>query len=70
MMKPCSIEWLDRIPAEWEECRIKNVISPREKAVTEDDEVIICFRDGEVTSEESVEKMDLQLHSRKTIITG
>ena len=49
IMKPCSIEWLDRIPAEWEECRIKNVISPREKAVTEDDEIITCFRDGEVT---------------------
>lgn len=49
IMKPCSIEWLDRIPAEWEECRIKNVISPREKAVIEDDEIITCFRDGEVT---------------------
>ena len=49
IMKPCSIEWLDCIPAEWEECRIKNVISPREKAVTEDDEIITCFRDGEVT---------------------
>jgi type I restriction enzyme S subunit len=47
--KPCEIEWLDCIPVEWEECRIKNLIRPREKVVTDDDEIITCFRDGEVT---------------------
>ena len=48
-MKDSKIEWLKRIPSDWTECRIKNVIFPQEKSVTDSDEIITCFRDGEVT---------------------
>ena len=48
-MKDSKIEWIDSIPAEWHECRIKNAIFPQEKDVFETDEIITCFRDGEVT---------------------
>lgn len=44
-----QIEWLSIIPSHWNECRIKNVIFPQEKAVLETDQIITCFRDGEVT---------------------
>lgn len=49
-MKPTStIEWLSEIPSHWEECRIKNVIFPQNKEVEPSDQIITCFRDGEVT---------------------
>lgn len=48
-MKDSNIEWLSMIPAEWDECRIKNVIFPTDKPIKESDEIITCFRDGEVT---------------------
>lgn len=48
-MKESNIEWLDEIPCDWSECRIKNVIFPQEKEIKDDDEIITCFRDGEVT---------------------
>ncbi len=48
-MMDSRIEWLDSVPLDWTECRIKNVIFPQEKPITESDEVITCFRDGEVT---------------------
>lgn len=48
-MKDSGIEWIGEIPEEWETCRIKNVIFPKEKPVREDDEIITCFRDGTVT---------------------
>lgn len=48
-MKDSGIEWIDKIPENWGECRIKNVIFPKEKPVYENDEIITCFRDGEVT---------------------
>ena len=48
-MKDSNIEWLSMIPAEWDECRIKNVIFPTDKPIKESDEIITCLRDGEVT---------------------
>lgn len=48
-MKESGIEWLGEIPTDWTECRIKNVIFPIEKPVFTTDDVITCFRDGEVT---------------------
>ena len=48
-MKPSGIEWIGDIPTEWEVCRIKNVIFPQQRPVCDDDEIITCFRDGEVT---------------------
>lgn len=52
---PCNmkstekIEWLSEIPAHWIECRIKNAIFPQEKEILPTDQIITCFRDGEVT---------------------
>ncbi|MBE6926797.1 MAG: restriction endonuclease subunit S [Ruminococcaceae bacterium] len=54
-MHPCNnkktikIEWISEMPAHWEECRIKNVIFPKDKPVLPTDQIITCFRDGEVT---------------------
>lgn len=47
--KDCQVEWLSRIPSHWKECRIKDVIVPHEKPVLPEDDIITCFRDGEVT---------------------
>ena len=48
-MKPAKTDWIDEIPEEWAECRIKNVVFPQEKPVSSGDEIITCFRDGTVT---------------------
>ena len=48
-MKNSGIEWIETCPLNWTVCRIKNVIFPQEKEVLPDDEIITCFRDGEVT---------------------
>ena len=48
-MKDSEIEWLTKIPSHWKECRIKNVIFPMEKKTQHGDEIITCFRNGEVT---------------------
>jgi len=47
--KNCKIEWISSIPADWTECRIKNVIFPQQRSVEQNDEIITCFRDGVVT---------------------
>lgn len=49
LMKRSQIEWLDTIPENWSECRIKNAIFPTQKNIEPDDEIVTCFRDGEVT---------------------
>lgn len=48
-MKASRIEWIEEIPSTWSECRIKNAIFPKDKSIFEDDEIITCFRDGQVT---------------------
>ena len=48
-MKDSKIPWIKEIPFDWEECRIKNVIFPQEKLVNQEDEIITCYRNGEVT---------------------
>lgn len=48
-MKDSGIEWIGTCPLNWTVCRIKNAIFPQEKEVLPDDEIITCFRDGEVT---------------------
>ncbi|MBE6926814.1 MAG: restriction endonuclease subunit S [Ruminococcaceae bacterium] len=47
--KSTKIEWISELPAHWGECRIKNVIFPKDKPVLPTDQIITCFRDGEVT---------------------
>lgn len=48
-MKDSGVEWIDKIPHDWAEARIKDVIRPIEKEVLESDEIVTCFRDGVVT---------------------
>ena len=48
-MKDSGVDWIGQIPKHWQECRIKNVIFPEEKPIFTDDEIITCFRDGQVT---------------------
>ena len=44
-----EIEWLGRIPKHWKINRGKNVLNLLNRKIKDTDEVITCFRDGEVT---------------------
>ena len=39
-MKDSGIEWIDSIPCDWQECRIKNAIFPQQKPIKETDEIM------------------------------
>ncbi len=47
--KESGIEWIGKMPANWEIVRGKFILKYLQKPVKEDDGVITCFRDGEVT---------------------
>ena len=49
LMKDSSVEWIREIPKDWAICRGKTIMTILERPVKEDDGVITCFRDGEVT---------------------
>lgn len=48
-MKDSNIQWIGMIPAHWDCIRGKYILKYVQKPVREDDGVITCFRDGEVT---------------------
>lgn len=48
-MKDSGVQWVGDMPAHWECNRGKYVLKYVQKPVREDDGVITCFRDGEVT---------------------
>ena len=48
-MKDSGIQWIGSMPAHWNCIRGKYVLKYVQKPVREDDGVITCFRDGEVT---------------------
>jgi type I restriction enzyme S subunit len=48
-MKDSGVNYINRIPVTWMIRKIKHIIKPLIKPITETDEVITCFRDGEVT---------------------
>lgn len=48
-MKDSGIEWIGQIPENWNVNKGKYFIKYIERPTREDDEVITCFRDGEVT---------------------
>lgn len=48
-MKDSEIQWIGSMPAHWNCIRGKYVLKYIQKPVREDDGVITCFRDGEVT---------------------
>ena len=48
-MKDSGIQWIGNMPAHWDVVRGKYILYYMQKPVREDDGVITCFRDGEVT---------------------
>ena len=48
-MKDSGIEWLGEVPAGWEIVPGKRILTILQRPVNEDDGVVTCFRDGEVT---------------------
>lgn len=47
-MKHSGLPWAELIPSDWEVERGKHVLTLMQREVREDDEIITCFRDGEV----------------------
>lgn len=47
--KETGIEWLPEIPAEWNVEKAKWLFFKAERPVDKDDEIVTCFRDGQVT---------------------
>ncbi len=48
-MKDSGVEWIGRIPEHWNVLRGKTFMSPLSRPARSDDEIVTCFRDGEVT---------------------
>ena len=48
-MKDSGIQWISKMPSHWEVIRGKYILRYMQKPVRENDGVITCFRDGEVT---------------------
>lgn len=48
-MKDSGIEWIKEIPAEWSVARGKSILKLQKRSPESYEEVITCFRDGEVT---------------------
>lgn len=48
-MKDSGIQWIGQMPSHWNCIRGKYILRYMQKPVKEDDGVITCFRDGEVT---------------------
>lgn len=48
-LKPTTVKWISEIPENWKVSKIKYEIFPLNRIVKSDDDVITCFRDGQVT---------------------
>ena len=48
-MKATNIPWLPEIPEHWEVKRAKNLFAKQQRPIKEGDDIVTCFRDGEVT---------------------
>lgn len=47
--KPAGLDWLGEIPKHWEVKRGKFIFTPSALPVRDEDEIVTCFRDGQVT---------------------
>lgn len=47
--KATNIPWLPEIPEHWEIKRAKNIFQKEQRPIEDGDEIVTCFRDGEVT---------------------
>ena len=48
-LKATNITWLPEIPEHWEVKRAKNIYKKEQRPIEDGDEIVTCFRDGEVT---------------------
>ncbi len=48
-MKDSGVEWIGEIPSHWNLRKIKYILSPLQREVFKTDDIITCFRNGEVT---------------------
>lgn len=48
-LKPSGISWIGDVPEHWTKLRAKNMFERMSRPVRSEDEVITCFRDGQVT---------------------
>ena len=48
-MKDSGIAWIGEIPAHWNIKRAKNIFQRMQRDVRPEDEIVTCFRDGQVT---------------------
>lgn len=48
-MKATNISWLEEIPEHWKVHRAKYMFNKEQRPILKDDEIVTCFRDGEVT---------------------
>lgn len=48
-MKKSGIAWLDEVPEHWEVHRAKNLFNKEQRPIQDGDDIVTCFRDGEVT---------------------
>ena len=44
-----GLPWLGDVPAHWDVRRAKRILKPTEIPVRPDDDIVTCFRDGQVT---------------------
>ncbi|MBU8908971.1 restriction endonuclease subunit S [Desertibacillus haloalkaliphilus] len=47
-MKPSGIKWIGEIPENWDLKRGKQILRKLDRGISDNDEVVTCFRDGEV----------------------
>lgn len=47
--KDSGVQWLGEIPGHWEIHRAKYMFNKEQRPILKDDEIVTCFRDGEVT---------------------
>lgn len=47
--KPSVISWIGKLPSHWQELKAKYLFERHNRPVRETDEVVTCFRDGQVT---------------------
>jgi type I restriction enzyme S subunit len=48
-MKPSGLPWLGHVPRHWDVRRAKRIFKPTEIPVRPNDDIVTCFRDGQVT---------------------
>lgn len=48
-LKPSGIEWIGNIPEHWHTEKARRLFAQEDRPITRSDEVVTCFRDGQVT---------------------